>query len=100
MSNLRLGSEHSLGRAWALSVLEFGVSEGATSVIFTGTLLAGGAPTDEADVVLKTTLARFDDCLLVAEGDLGCEAPALVAGFSVQLWVYGALTPHWGGKAP
>ena len=63
-------------------------------------LLAGGAPTDEADVVLKPALARFDDCLLVAEGDLGCKAPASWRAFSVQLWVYGALTPHWGGEAP
>lgn len=100
MPNLQLGSEHSLGLAWELSAFEFGVSEGATSVIFTGPLLAGGAPTDEADVVLKPALARFDDCLLVAKGNLGCKAPRLVAGFSVQLWVYGALTPHWGGEAP
>ena len=100
MPNLQLGSEHSLGLAWELSAFEFGVSEGATSVIFTGPLLAGGAPTDEADVVLKPALARFDDCLLVAEGDLGCKAPASWRAFSVQLWVYGALTPHWGGEAP
>ena len=75
MPNLQLGSEHSLGLAWELSAFEFGVSEGATGVIFTGPLLAGGAPTDEADVVLKPALARFDDCLLVAKGDLGCKAP-------------------------
>ena len=42
MSNLQLGPEHSLGLAWELAAFEFGVSEGATSVIFTGpiTLLA------------------------------------------------------------
>lgn len=36
MSNLQLGPEHSLGLAWELAAFEFGVSEGATSVIFTG----------------------------------------------------------------
>lgn len=36
MPNLQLGPEHSLGLAWELAAFEFGVSEGATSVIFTG----------------------------------------------------------------
>ena len=97
MPNLQLGSEHSLGLAWELSAFEFGVSEGATSVIFTGPLLAGGAPTDEADVVLKPALARFDDCLLVAKGDLGCKAHYVVSSSTPGHRRFIVRPPEWAG---
>ncbi len=82
-----------LGLAWVLSALEFGVSEGATSVIFTGPLLADGAPTDEADVVYKTALARFDDCLIVAEGVVCAPPDAATYQFADGTYVHTSTPP-------